>query len=65
MIETQPELKKKYEEYFVAAFLESYFYYMGKAQYREGKEFLTSVLKYYPDNEEMLSRMKFVNSMLK
>jgi len=64
LIENQPELKKRSEPYFVAAFSESYSYYMGERKYKEARDFLTKVLKYYPDNEELQRRMKFVTKTL-
>jgi hypothetical protein len=64
LIETQPELKKKGEPYFTEAFSGAYSYFMGRSKYKEAKDFLTSVMKFYPDNEDLQRQMKFVLKIL-
>jgi hypothetical protein len=64
IIETNPELSKKMEIYFTAAFVEVYYYYVRNKEYKEAKSFLLSVMKYYPEQEELKLRMKRIDEIL-
>lgn len=63
IIEKQSDAAKKFEVYFTNAFFEVYAYYMQERQYNIAKEFINSVIKYYPDNKELQDRVKFAGKV--
>jgi hypothetical protein len=64
IIAHQPEISKKVEQYFAAAFIENYYYYVRRKQYKEAKAFILQAAKYYSANEDIKAKLKWIDEVL-